>query len=75
MAHMTGESLLAQPACEIVDAKTHKETDHALREFWKSTVALRNVLDQDRSLTDLELLLLKNHFHVMQMAYLRWKRR
>jgi hypothetical protein len=74
MAHQAIETRLAQPACERTDAKDHVETDHGLREFWKSTVTLRTVLDQGRSLNDLELLLLENHFHVVQMAYLRWKR-
>jgi hypothetical protein len=75
MAHQTVETRLARPACEMADAKDHKETDHTLKEFWKSTVALRNVLDRGRSFNDLELLLLENHFHVLQMAYLGTKRK
>jgi len=73
-AHIAGETMLAQPAREAADTKDHKETGHALREFWKSTVALRNVLDQGRSLSDPELRLLENHFQVLQMTYLLWKR-
>ncbi len=75
MAQIAGETRLAQPVREMVDAQDHKETDHTLGKFWKSTVALRNVLDQGRSLSDQELRLLENHFHVLQMTYLRWKRR
>ena len=75
MAQIVGETRLAQPVREMVDATDHKETDHMLREFWKSTVALRHVLDQGRSLSDQELRLLENHFHALQMTYLRWKRR
>ena len=75
MAHQAVETRLALPACEVTDAKHDKETDHGLREFWKSTVTLRTVLDQGRSLNDLELHLLENHFHVLRMAYLgtKWK--
>jgi len=75
MAQQAGEPLLTQPTREVADTNDHKETGHALREFWKSTVVLRNVLDQDRSITDSELRLLENHFHVLQMAYIRWKRK
>ena len=38
MAHHAVETRLAQPASEGTDAKDHKETDHTLREFWRSTV-------------------------------------
>ena len=75
MAHMAVETLLAEPVLGVTDSKNHKETEHALREFWKSTAALRNVLGQDRSLNELDLLLLENHFHALKMAYLWWKRK
>jgi hypothetical protein len=69
MAHQAVDTRLAQPACEVTDAKDDKETDHTLRELWKSTAALRTVLDRGRSFNDLELRLLEKHFHVLQMAY------
>ena len=75
MAHQAVDTRLAQPACEAADTKDHKETDHTLREFWKSIAALRTVLDRGRSFNDLELRLLENHFHVLQMAYRRAKRK
>ena len=75
MAHQAVETQLAQPAYEGTDAKKYKETDHMLREFWRSTIALRNVLDQDKSLNDLELRLLENYFRALQMAYLGTKRK
>jgi hypothetical protein len=53
MAHQAGDTRLAQPACEVTDAKDDKETDHTLRELWKSTAALRTVLDRGRSFNDL----------------------
>ena len=75
MAHQAVETQLAQLAYEVTDTKDHKETDHTLREFWKSTAALRNVLHRGRSFNDLELRLLENHFHVLQMAYRGAKRK
>jgi hypothetical protein len=33
------------------------------------------VLHQDRSLNEVEMLFIENHFQVVQMAYLRWKRK
>ena len=75
MAHIAVEPLLVQPAREVADAKEHNETDHTLREFGKCAVALRNVLYQDRVLNEVEFLFIENHFQVVQMAYLRWKRK
>ena len=75
MARIAGETRLTQPVHEMVDATDHNKTGHTLGEFWKSTIALRHVLDQGRSLSDQELRLLENHFHALQMTYLRWKRR
>jgi hypoxanthine-guanine phosphoribosyltransferase len=60
---------------EEADAKGKNELDHALREFGKGAIALCDVMDQGRSLTDIELLFIENHFQVVQMAYLRWKRK
>ncbi len=43
--------------------------------FEKCAVALRNVPYQDRASNEAELLFMDNHFQVLQMAYLRWKRK
>ena len=75
MAPMAGEALLDQIAREVADAKDPNKMEHTLREFGKCAVALRNVLYQDRALTEAELLFMENHFQVIQMAYLRWKRK
>jgi len=72
---MAGEFARAQIAREVADAKDQNEMANLLREFGKSVVALRDMMDQDRSLTDMELLFIENHFQVIQMAYLRWKRK
>ena len=75
MAHLTVETQLTQTAYKVGDAKDKNQTDNTLREFGKSAVALRNVLYQDRPLNEAEFLFMDNHFLVLQMAYLRWKRK
>ena len=66
---------LPQTAREVANAKDTNETDNTLTEFGKCAVALRDVLYQDRSLTEAEFLFMDNHFQVLEMAYLRWKRK
>lgn len=75
MAHLTIETLLAQTANEVGDAKDENQTDNTLREFGKCAVGMRDVLYQDRSLNEAEFLFMDNHFQLLQMAYLRWKRK
>jgi hypothetical protein len=72
---MAGEIVFSQTAREVADAKDQNEMANTLREFGKSVVALRDLMDQDRSFTGMELLFIENHFQVIQMAYLRWKRK
>lgn len=72
---MAGEIVFSQTAREVPDAKDQIEMANTLREFGKGVAALRDVMDKDRSLTDMELLFIENHFQVIQMAYLRWKRK
>jgi hypothetical protein len=61
-------------------------TDHAsltqdesrermLEEFGRCADYMRRVLYQDATLGDTEFLFIENHFHVLEMAYLRWKRK
>ena len=75
MTHLAVEALLAQTPHEGADAKDQNETDDTLREFGKCAVTLRNVLYQDRALQTMELHFIDNHFQVLQMAYLRSKRK
>jgi hypothetical protein len=65
---------LHQTTREAADLKDNEEPDITLREFGKCAVALRNVLYQDGSLNEAEFLFMDNHFQVLHMAYLRWKR-
>jgi len=69
---MANENLSAR---EDAAAKGKNELDHAIMEFGKCVVALRDLLDQDRSLNDIGMLFIENHFYVLQMAYVRWKRK
>jgi hypothetical protein len=72
---MTVETLCAQPVREVTDVKHQNTSDDSLSEFAKCAVAMRNVLYQDRSLEQAEFLFMERHFQVLEMAYLRWKRR
>ena len=72
---MVIKSHLHQTTREAAGMKDNEETDITFREFGKWAVALRNVLYQDRSLNEAEFLFMDNHFQVLQMAYLRWKRK
>ena len=75
MVHLAVETLLDQTAREVADAKEKNETDDTLGEFGKCAVALRSMLYQDRALSIMEVHFIDNHFQVLQMAYLRWKRK
>lgn len=75
MTHLAVETSLGHPVREMGDAKGGDHTDNTLGEFGKSAVALRTVLHQDRSLSQEEFLFMENHFKVLEMAYLRWKRK
>ena len=75
MAHLAVETLLVQTAREVSRAKDNNETDDTLREFGKCAVYLRRVLYQDGPLNTMEFHYMDNHFQVLEMAYLRWKRK
>jgi hypothetical protein len=36
---------------------------------------MRNILQLDRELGDAEFAFMDNHFHVLEMAYFRWKQK
>jgi hypothetical protein len=73
--HMAVGTQLPQTAREVANARNTNETDNTLRDFGKCAVALREVLYQDRPLDENEFLSFNNHFQVLEMAYLRWKRK
>ena len=54
---------------------THSESDDLRIVVWPKFSPLRTVLHQDRPLSLEEFLFMENHFRVLEMAYLRWKRK
>ena len=72
---MAVKSAVSQTACEMDNPKDQPEMANTLRDFGKSAMALRDLMDQNRSFSDMELLFIENHFQVIQMAYLQWKRK
>lgn len=75
MAHLARETWLDQTAREVNnEVKEAHHTDDTLREFGKCAVALRTMLHQDRALSEGEFHFMENHYRVLEMAYLRWKR-
>lgn len=73
--NMAGE---IPPAPRIQKRHTRKDKnkiDRMLKKFGRNVLSLRNAFDEGVVLDDMELLLIENHFYVLQMAYLRWKRK
>ena len=64
-----------QTARQGGETKEGHERDNTLSEFGRCAVTLRNVLYQDRALDEAEFSFMDNHFQVLEMAYLRWKRK
>ena len=52
-----------------------QEERDSMQRFGECAVALRDILYQDAPLSEAECLHIDNHFHVLEMAYLRWKRK
>ncbi|MEO6202752.1 MAG: hypothetical protein ABIU05_17055 [Nitrospirales bacterium] len=75
MAHLAVETSLGHTVPEVGDGKGGIHTDNTLSEFGKSAMALRTVLYQDRPLNQQEFHFMENHFRVLEMAYLRWKKK
>jgi hypothetical protein len=46
-----------------------------LHRFGQSASVLRDVLYDDRVVDDEEFVFIDKHFQILQMAYLRWKRK
>ena len=55
--------------------KDQIERNSILKEFGQRAVVLRTMLYQDRSLSEVEFFFMDNHFQLLEMAYLRWKRK
>ena len=52
------------------------EMEHTvIRNFYKSTQRLREAMESDLPLNDLERISLENYIALLQMTYIEWKRR
>jgi hypothetical protein len=47
----------------------------ALYQFGQCASVLRDILYDDRALNDEEFIFIDKHFQILQLAYLRWKRK
>ena len=70
---MASKSLSARTIHDAADSCTDSGAN--LKQFGECATALRQALYQDAALSDTEFLFMDNHFQVLQMAYLRWKRK
>jgi hypothetical protein len=75
MAHFAVHTPVAQPSHEMDDARNTNETEETLGAFARHASALRNVLYEDKPLKEMEFFFIENHFHTLEMAFLRWKRK
>lgn len=75
MAHRKVEAPVPQAAHTIGYGTSHSHAEAALKDFSRCVVALRTILYQDRPLERVEFLFMEKHMQVLQMAYLRWKRK
>jgi len=57
------------------EGRVQKDDRDALHEFAHCVSALRNLFYQKRPLDEAEFIFIDKSFEVLQMAYLRWKRR
>ena len=72
---MAVETQVPQTGREVANANNTNATANSLREFRRCALGLREVLYRDTPLNETEFLYLDNHFKVLEMAYLRWKRK
>ena len=62
-------------AARAQEGRVQKDDRDALHEFAYGVSALRNLFYEERSLDEAEFIFMDKSFEVLQMAYLRWKRR
>ena len=53
----------------------NEERGEILHRFGHSAAVLRDVLYDDRVVDDQEFVFIDKHFQILQLAYLRWKRK
>ena len=57
------------------NANAKADTADVLHRFGQCASVLRDVLYDDRALDDEEFIFIDKHFQILNMAYLRWKRK
>lgn len=75
MAHRKVDAPLTQATHTNSYDISPSHAESTLRDFSKCVVALRSILYHDRLLTRVEFLFMKQHLRVLQMTYLRLKRK
>ncbi len=75
MAHRNNERPLTQPPYPVGTVLSNNRATTTLRDFAKSAVVLRDILYDDSPLKETEYVFMEKHMQVLQMAYLRWKRK
>ena len=53
----------------------NEDRGEILHRFGQSAAVLRDVLYDDRVVDDQEFVFIDKHFQILQLAYLRWKRK
>lgn len=53
----------------------NEDRGEILQRFGHSAAVLRDVLYDDRVVDDQEFVFIDKHFQILQLAYLRWKRK
>ena len=56
-------------------ASKSRDESNSLKRFAECAVAMRNILQQDGEIGEAEFAFIDNHFHVLDMAYFRWKQK
>ena len=56
-------------------ASKSRDESNSLKRFAECAVAMRNILQQDGEIGEAEFAFIDNHFHVLEMAYFRWKQK
>jgi hypothetical protein len=75
MAHQNSDPPLTRAAHMTGGLNSENQTSNDLRDFSKCVAVLRSILYQDRSLDKVEFLFMEKQMQVLQIAYLRWKRK
>ncbi len=75
MTHQNGESPLTRAAHMTGSLSSKNHPNNELRDFSKCVAVLRSILYQDRPLDKVEFLFMEKQMQVLQIAYLRWKRK